>query len=213
MERGGIGLQEFIDDREITSNDQADCSDRNGPGIYAQHHLVLINVGSAELLIDLVLPLRSERVATNVHGHEDQPNNLCAIVTVRGLAGKRKYGHTHCNEERLHILTKGIDRPFQVFPHQHDGNNFGRFKDRLDRKGHVFQGSILRPTAQGVAQGARSKAYHRCGVVGKNSAVFESACDGTNNDRQKSIRKDTKCRRRKSSVWYIFGRVEHGGHD
>lgn len=79
MEGDGVGVQKLHYNREIASYNQADCCDCNGPRIDTQHHLILVNVGFAVLLVDFALPLGSERVATDVHEHEDQTNNVRPI--------------------------------------------------------------------------------------------------------------------------------------
>mmetsp|Transcript_22475 Transcript_22475/g.62606 ORF Transcript_22475/g.62606 Transcript_22475/m.62606 type:complete len:247 (-) Transcript_22475:1257-1997(-) len=88
IEGHGICRQEFVDHRNVSRDEQTGGGNDDRAAVDGQHHLVLVDVAAAVLLVNLVLPLGREGIATNVHDHKDQAFGFRRRIVVRGLGGE-----------------------------------------------------------------------------------------------------------------------------
>ena len=105
--------------------------------IHPQHHLIRIHVRPPVLDVNFILPLTREAIETNVHAHEEEADDFGGGVAVGAFARDAEDGHADGDEEGFDVLGGGIGGSLENFAHDHDGNDFGAFEDRLYREADV----------------------------------------------------------------------------
>mmetsp|Transcript_17841 Transcript_17841/g.35922 ORF Transcript_17841/g.35922 Transcript_17841/m.35922 type:complete len:288 (-) Transcript_17841:494-1357(-) len=209
-----ICQEEFPHHGQVTGKYQPCGRQSNRIDVHPQHHLVGIDIFLAVIRIDTGLPLRRERIRRNVHKQKDKPQDFGASGSlVRFLAQHRKDGDTNGNQKRFGVLRVRIIRPLEDFPHAHDGDNLTGLEYRLHGKRNIFERSVLRPRRDCIGQSAWRKREKGRRIVGEKGPMLCSDGNQRNNNRQETVRKDTKGRRGKLSVRHSVGRFKSRRHD
>jgi hypothetical protein len=125
IQHNGIGLEKLHDNRKVARQDQSGRRYTNGGTVDTEHHLEGVHVGSAVLVVDLILPLGRERVETNVHQQKDQTDHLRVLIVAFRFGQNREDSNTNGDQNSLDVLRIWIVGALQQFSHHHDRNDFG----------------------------------------------------------------------------------------